>query len=64
MDDSALTLRPCPLQGVGEDDIGTQPGAQVAGMINMDVTVLYHHAVGSKVTGMPPLPPPKQPKLG
>ena len=60
-----MTLRSLPpLQGVGEDDIGTQPGAQVAGMINMDVTVLYHHAVGSKVTGMPPLPPPKQPKLG
>jgi len=61
MDDSALTLP--PLQGVGEDDIGTQPGAQVAGMVDMDVTVLHHHAIGSKVTGMPPLPPQSNPNL-
>ena len=53
-----------PLQGVEEDDIGTQPGAQVAGMVDVGSTVLHHHAAGSKVTGMPPRPPPKQPKLG
>jgi hypothetical protein len=27
----------------------------------MGVTVLHHHAVGSKVTGMPPLPPQSDP---
>ena len=59
MDDSAVLTPPAlpPLQGVG-DDIGTQPGAQVAGMFHIGVTVLHHHAVGSKVVGMP-LPPSK-----
>ena len=52
--------RPCPLQGVEEDDVVTQPGAQVAGMVDVGSTVLHHHAVGSHVTGMPPPPQRKK----
>ena len=34
--------------------MGTQPGAQLAGMVDVSTMELHHHAVGSHVTGMGP----------